>query len=94
MPEKQSWVRLVSRPVEVRAFQFDPNGVHAQKLPDRIRGLPSPGADNWGYVGCQFFVDTVLGPRDIQPLDWIIETSDGNWRVCSRGIFEQGFERV
>lgn len=50
---------------------FDPTGVHRLNLPEGVRGIAAPNADNWAYSGCRFHVDTPDGPFEIRPGDEI-----------------------
>jgi hypothetical protein len=90
--------RYRTKPVEVSAFQFDPCGEHKTQLPEGVVGIASPGADNWAYYGCKFYVTVRMGEHfyrsEIKRLDWVIVSDDGTWRVCRREAFEQGFELV
>lgn len=86
--------KLVGRCVDNIA-EFGGLCVHRLRLPERIKCVPSPGADNWGYEGCQFWVNVRVGDYEFQqqvaPGDWIVETPDGNWRACDRAVLVTGF---
>ncbi len=81
---------------EVEAFQFNPLSKHKTKLPKGVQGNPSPGSDNWAYIGCKFFVTTIhdhLTP--IVAGDWIITEPDGvHHYPCKPDIFEATYEKV
>ena len=40
--------------------QFLPMSIHSKNLPERIIGIPSPGADNWAYEGCKFYFNDIF----------------------------------
>ena len=90
--------RYKTKPIEVMAFQFDPCGAHKCGLPPGVEGKPAPGADNWAYEGCEFWVVVQIGEhlyrQSIKPLDWIVQTDDGHWRGCDQETFADGFEPV
>lgn len=65
------------KPVIIEAVQFDPLTVHKIDLPDGVRGIPSPGSDNWAYAGCSFFIDTLEGRIRVEKGDWIIRGVKG-----------------
>ncbi len=80
--------------VVVDAVQFDPSGPHKTVLPDGVEGIASPGADNWNYQGCTFWVVTIHGQRtEIRPLDWVITEPDLiHHYPCRPDIFEATYE--
>lgn len=71
-------MKFRKKPVVIEAVQFDPGGPHKKSLPTGVRGRPSPGADNWNYEGCEFFVVTIHGQEArVVPGDWIATEPDG-----------------
>lgn len=84
------------KPVVVDAVQFDPSGPHKMGLPVGVEGCHGPGADNWNYAGCTFWVVTVHGQRTrVAPLDWIITEPDGvHHYPCKPDIFDATYEAV
>lgn len=82
------------KPVVIEAVQLDPAGAHRVQLPDGVEGMPSPGADNWGYEGCRFFIDTLEGRMEAQPGDWIIKGIKGEFYPCKPDIFAASYEPV
>ena len=76
----------------IEAVQFDPQGVHKMTLPEGVEGMPSPGADNWAYEGCQFWVRTLEGDMFVSPGDWIITGVKGEVYPCKSDIFEMTYE--
>lgn len=86
-------------PVVVEAVQFDPFGTHKKVLPEGVEGVPSPGADNWAYDGCEFFIRTLEDishqvPHRVMPGDWIITGVKGERYPCKPDIFEATYEKV
>lgn len=84
------------KPVVVEAVQFDPLGVHRLTLPEGVVGQPSPGADNWAYDGCRFFVTTIHGQQtELKARDWIITEPDGiHHYPCKPDIFAATYDPV
>jgi len=81
---------------DIEAFQFNPLAQHKKELPKGVQGVPSPGSDNWAYLGCEFFVTTIHG--HLTPIvagDWIITEPDGiHHYPCKPDIFEATYEKV
>jgi len=81
---------------DIEAIQFNPLGAHKLELPFFFLCVPSPGADNWAYLGCKFYVKTIHG--HLTPVvigDWIITEPDGiHHYPCKPDIFEQTYEKV
>jgi hypothetical protein len=82
------------RPVVVEAVELDPTGVHRLSLPDGVIGVPSPGADNWAYEGCRFFIATLEGRMEAMPGDYIVTGVKGERYPCKPEIFGLTYERV
>jgi hypothetical protein len=82
------------KPVVVEAVQLDPTGAHRFKLPEGVTGRQGAGADNWGYDGCTFWVDTLAGRMEAKPFDWIITGVKGERYPCKPDIFETIYEAV
>ena len=84
------------KPVVIEAVQFDPAGRHRMELPGGVDGSPSPGADNWGYEGCEFWVVTAHGQRTkVVAGDWVIPEPDGRGHYpCKPDIFAATYEPV
>lgn len=80
------------RPVVIDAVQFDPTGIHRVELPDGVIGVYSPGADNWAYEGCEFYVETLEGRMRVCPGDWIIKGVKGEYYPCQPDIFAMTYE--
>lgn len=76
----------------VEAVRFDSAGEHRLRLPDGVTGVPSPGADNWGYEGCEFRVETWNGPARVRDGDWVVKYAAGAFWVCTPEQFEMTFE--
>jgi len=87
-------MKFRKKPVVIEAVQFDPGGPHKIHLPVGVRGIPSPNSDNWNYAGCQFFVDTLEGPLEVKPGDWIITGVKGERYPCKPDVFEMTYEPV
>ena len=81
---------------DIEAVQFDPMSAHKMRLPDGVQGAPSPGADNWAYEGCRFFVTTMHGHlTPIEPGDWIVTERDGEHHYPVKpDVFESTYEAV
>lgn len=81
-----------NRPKVVDAVQFDPWGDHKFKLPDGVDGV-APGADNWGYWGCHFWVTTAQGVKvPIMRGEWVITEDDGiHHYPCSDDEFRKRY---
>lgn len=62
------------------------------QLPEGVIGVPSPGADNWAYHGCKFYIETLEGRMEVTPSDWIITGVKGEKYPCKPDIFEQTYE--
>lgn len=80
------------KPVVIEAVKLDPLFAHKMTLPDGVVGEPSPGADNWAYLGCRFFVETLEGRMEAQPGDWIITGVKGERYPCKPDIFAATYE--
>lgn len=81
------------KPVVVDAVRFDPAGEHKTTLPPGVTGVHSPGADNWGYMGCTFFVRTAGGYAEVFAGDWIIAEQDGRGHYpCRPDIFAATYD--
>lgn len=81
-------VRLKNPPT-FHAIRFDPAGEHRLTLPLFVSGSAAPGADNWGYEGCRFFV----GPEALVAGEWIVyEGAEAH--AYSPRAFEAKFETV
>ncbi len=79
----------------VGAVRFDPCGQHRITLPDTVEGLPSGGADNWGYVGCRFFIKVLGGQLPVDPGDWIVtDPATGDTWPVKPDIFKATYEEV
>lgn len=50
---------------------FNPTGDHKMTLPPGVNGVPSPNADNWGYEGCEFWIDAPDGCIEVHAGDWL-----------------------
>lgn len=84
-----------NKPIVVEAVRFDQCKTHKLQLPEGVKGIPSPGADNWAYMGCQFWVDTLQGRMNVKDGDWIIYDRDtGDMSVCSPEFFEREYESI
>jgi hypothetical protein len=82
------------KPVVIEAIQLDPCGAHRHALPEGVYGVPSPGADNWAYEGCRFFIDTLEGKMEALPGDFIITGVQGEKYPCKPSIFWATYERA
>jgi hypothetical protein len=80
--------RYRRKPEYVEAVRFDPSGPHKMELPAGVRGVPSPGADNWDYMGCHFWIDSWSGRIDVNPGDWIVTDSEGERNALPDEKFE------
>lgn len=82
------------KPGTVRAVQFDPQGVHKMALPEGVIGIPSPGADNWAYEGCQFSVTTIHGQNaEVVAGDFVVLEPDGiHYYPCKPDVFLDRYE--
>ena len=78
------------------AVQFDPGGKHKTRLPKHVHGERSPGADNWNYEGCVFWVgDARNNSGSVVAGDWLIYRHDGWVRhVMKPDIFAATYEPV
>lgn len=59
---------------------LDPLGAHKRILPPGVVGVPSPGADNWGYDGCEFWINAWADGESRR-----IDVMPGAWMVMERG---------
>lgn len=82
------------KPIVIEAIQFDPLSTHRMELPEGVEGLNSPGADNWGYEGCEFWIETLEGRMKVSRGDWIIKGIKGEFYPCKPDIFEATYEPV
>ncbi len=84
-----------SKPSACEAVQFDPLGAHKMTLPPGVTGVPSPGADNWAYAGCEFWVVTAHGQRTrVVAGDYVVTEPDGRGHYPVKpDIFETRWER-
>ena len=80
------------KPVIVEAEQFDPWAAHRLGLPAGMDGIPSPGADNWAYEGCRYYLPVVDGRMEVKPGDWIIKGVNGERYLCKDRIFRDLYE--
>lgn len=85
-------MKFRKRPVVIEAVQLDPTGKHSQNLPEGVIGLSSPGADNWGYKGCRFYIETLEGRMEAKPGDWIITGIKGERYPCKPDVFAASYE--
>lgn len=86
--------RYRSKPAFVEAVQFDPCGEHRTQLPAGVTGIPSPGADNWAYEGCRFYVTTMQAQQvPIKADEWVITEEDGvHHYPCHPDVFRRRWE--
>lgn len=88
------------KPVVIEAVQFNPDGLlpgpsHRKELPDGVVVVKhSPNADNYGYEGFEFGIDTLEGMMKVQRGDWIIKGVKGEYYPCKPDIFEATYEEV
>jgi hypothetical protein len=84
-------MKYLRKPGYSEAVQFDPNGVHRLELPKGVTGVHAPGADNWAYAGCTFFVTTIHGQQTkVVAGDYIVTEPDGiHHYPCKPDIFEE-----
>lgn len=87
-------MKFRKKPVVIDAVQFDPLGAHKMELPEGVRGANSPGADNWAYEGCLFWIETLEGRMTVQRGDWVITGIKGERYPCKPDIFEATYEPV
>ena len=82
------------KPIIVEAVQFNPLGEHKKNLPPGVEGIASPGADNWAYYGCHFFVVTIHHQKTwVVAGDWIITEPDGiHHYPCKPEVFAATYE--
>lgn len=81
----------IKRPIPVPAVQFDPVGVHRINLPAGVRGIHSPGADNWAYEGCDFFIDTTEGAMRVVAGDWVCTDVNGEHWAIKPDVFAKTY---
>jgi len=81
--------KFKKKPVVIEAFKFDPFGKHKKWLPDGVIGIPSPGADNWGYQGCTFYIGDLESHSRVNPGDWLIKSTHGRIYPCDPKNFEK-----
>lgn len=74
----------------VEAYQVRP-GELKRDLPAGLLGVPAPGADNWNYLGCKFWIETPRGRVDVRPFDWVVTDAAGERRVYSDSAFHLAF---
>ena len=77
------------KPVVIDAVQFNPMFEHRTRLPNGVDGIPSHGADNWAYLGCEFFIETLEGRMKVSPGDWVICGVNGEYDPCKDEIFQK-----
>ena len=53
-----------------------------------------PGADNWGYEGCTFFLGDLEDRRQISPGDWLTKNERGVIYSLSPAELEAGYDPV
>lgn len=82
------------KPVVIEAVQFDPLFAHKLELPDGVIGSNSPGSDNWAYIGCEFWIETLEGKMKVSAGDWIITGVKGERYPCKPDIFAATYEPV
>lgn len=82
------------RPVVIEAIRFDPSGEHRMALPPEVIGIPFACADNWDHEGCKFFIQTLEGPVQISPGDYIVTGVAGEIYPCRGDIFEATYDLV
>ena len=87
-------MKFRKKPVIIEAVQLDPLNVHKHALPPGVMCIPSPGADNYAYEGCRFFVDTLEGRMEALPGDWIITGVKGERYPCKPDIFDATYDYV
>jgi len=87
-------MKFRKRPVVIDAELFDPLTTHKMTLPSGMVGVNSPGADNWAYEGCKFYIETLEGRMEAKPGDWIITGVNGEKYPCKPDIFLKTYERV
>jgi len=85
-----------SKPTVIEAVQFLPLTDHKLKLPEGVTGIHSPGADNWAYEGCMFYVTTIQGQKvPVSEGEWIIAEPDGiHHYPCAPDVFAARYEPV
>lgn len=82
------------KPQLVQAVRLNVLREHKTELPEGVRGVPSGGADNWAYSGCEFYIDSVVGLQRVYDGDWVITYSDGS-RLCVRDkVFAASFHPI
>jgi hypothetical protein len=84
----------VSRAIQIRAVKLDPMGKHKMRMPAGVIGVPSPGADNYAYMGCRFFIDTLEGRMEAKPGDYIVTGTKGEKYPVKPDIFEFKYSKV
>ena len=88
--------RYRSRPSEIEAVQFDPQGKHRQTLPEGVHCIP-PTVDNYADTICFFWVVTIQGNRvQIKAGEWIITEPDDATRryPCAPDVFAKRWELI
>lgn len=83
-----------AKPVVITAEQFDPSGEHRLRLPFGVSGIHSPGADNWAYDGCVFYIDTLEGQMNVLPTNWIVTGTRGELYPIRDDSFREKYEAV
>lgn len=84
-------MRVRFKPIVVEAEQFHPDKL---PWPVGVEGVPSPGADNWNYAGCKFYVANGDFLTPISPGDWVIVGQDGTRLPCPHHVFLLTYEEV
>lgn len=87
-------MKVRKKPIIVEAIQFDPLNKHRLKLPDGVYCINSPGADNYGYEGNKFYIDTLEGRHEVTVYDWIITGVKGEKYPCKPDIFELTYDKI
>ena len=84
------------KPVIVKAVRLNVLGEHKMDLPEGVKGCPSGGADNWAYMGCRFYVETIHGQlTEVQDGDWIVQEPDGeHYYPVKHDIFMDTYDPV
>ena len=84
----------------LKATRFDPFCEHRTILPNGIYCIPSPGADNYSYEGCKFFLYHDISnissewDLDVLPGDYIIKENNGKYIRMPKADFMQSYEIV
>jgi len=84
----------------LKAEKFDPFGTHRCVLPNGIYCIPSPGADNYSYEGCKFFLYHDISnvssewDSDVLPGDYIIQEHNGKYRRMPKSDFMETYEII